>query len=54
MDKLSLVGLVLAAVAIVGGQLLEGGSLGSLVQFAAFLIVIGWRQHRGRPFPGCR
>ena len=41
MDKLSLVGLVLAAVAIIGGQLLEGGSLGSLVQFAAFLIVIG-------------
>jgi len=41
MDKLSLVGLALAAVAIIGGQLLEGGSLGSLVQFAAFLIVIG-------------
>jgi chemotaxis protein MotA len=41
MDKLSLVGLALAAVAIIGGQLLEGGSLGSLVQFAALLIVIG-------------
>lgn len=41
MDKLSLVGLLLAAVAIVGGQLLEGGSLGSLLQLAAFLIVIG-------------
>ena len=41
MDKLSLVGLLLAAVAIIGGQLLEGGSLGSLVQVAAFLIVIG-------------
>ena len=41
MDKLSLVGLALAAVAIVGGQLLEGGNLGSLLQFAAFLIVIG-------------
>jgi len=41
MDKLSLVGLALAAVAIIGGQLLEGGSLGSLLQVAAFLIVIG-------------
>lgn len=41
MDKLSLVGLALAAVAIIGGQLLEGGSLGSLLQLAAFLIVIG-------------
>ena len=41
MDKLSLVGLALAAVAIIGGQLLEGGSLGSLVQLAAFIIVIG-------------
>lgn len=41
MDKLSIVGLVLAAVAIVGGQLLEGGSLGSLLQLAAFIIVIG-------------
>ena len=41
MDKLSLVGLALAAVAIIGGQLLEGGSLGSLLQLAAFMIVIG-------------
>lgn len=41
MDKLSLVGLALAAVAILGGQLLEGGNLGSLLQLAAFLIVIG-------------
>src|ERR1700748_3347641 len=41
MDKLSIVGLALAAVAIIGGQLLEGGNLGSLVQLAAFLIVIG-------------
>jgi len=41
MDKLSLVGIALAAVAIVGGQLLEGGNLGSLLQFAAFLIVMG-------------
>ena len=41
MDKLSLVGIALAAVAIIGGQLLEGGSLGSLLQLAAFLIVMG-------------
>jgi chemotaxis protein MotA len=41
MDKLSLAGLALAAVAIIGGQLLEGGSLGSLLQVAAFIIVIG-------------
>jgi len=41
LDKLTLAGLLLAAAAILGGQLLEGGSLGSLVQLAAFLIVIG-------------
>jgi len=41
MDQLSLAGLALAVVAILGGQLLEGGNLGSLVQLAAFLIVIG-------------
>ena len=41
MDILSIAGLVVAAVAILGGQLLEGGTVGSLLQFAAFLIVIG-------------
>src|SRR5205085_9671645 len=41
MDKLSLAGLALAAVAILGGQLLEGGSLGPLLQVAPFLIVVG-------------
>jgi chemotaxis protein MotA len=41
MDFLSLVGLALAALAIVGGQYLEGGNLQSLLQAAAFLIVIG-------------
>ena len=41
MDILSIVGLVVAAVAILGGQLLEGGTVGSLVQVAAFLIVMG-------------
>lgn len=41
MDILSIVGLALAAVAILGGQMIEGGTVGSLLQFAAFLIVIG-------------
>jgi chemotaxis protein MotA len=41
MDILSIAGIVVAVVAIIGGQLLEGGSVGSLLQFAAFLIVIG-------------
>lgn len=41
MDILSIVGLAVAAVAIFGGQLLEGGTFGSLLQFAAFVIVIG-------------
>ena len=41
MDTLSIVGVSLALGAILGGQLLEGGTLGSLLQVAAFLIVIG-------------
>ncbi|HVO90077.1 MAG TPA: flagellar motor protein [Casimicrobiaceae bacterium] len=41
MDVLSLVGLILGFIAIVGGQALEGGNLGSLVQGAAFVIVLG-------------
>ncbi|MFO1282262.1 MAG: flagellar motor protein [Burkholderiales bacterium] len=41
MDALSVAGLALAAVAILGGQWLEGGHLGSLIQPAAFLIVVG-------------
>jgi chemotaxis protein MotA len=41
MDIISILGLVLALVAIVGGQLLEGGHLGSLIQLTAFVIVIG-------------
>lgn len=40
-DFISIVGLLLALVAIVGGQVLEGGHLGSLLQVTAFLIVIG-------------
>ncbi|MBV8659657.1 MAG: flagellar motor protein [Burkholderiales bacterium] len=41
MDRLSLIGLLLGLCAIIGGQLLEGGRVGSLLQFTAFLIVIG-------------
>ncbi|MCC6193778.1 MAG: flagellar motor protein, partial [Burkholderiales bacterium] len=41
MDILSIIGLVVAIGAIVGGQILEGGSIGSLLQLAAFMIVIG-------------
>jgi chemotaxis protein MotA len=41
MDKLSLFGLLVAVTGILGGQLLEGGSVDVLVQMAAFLIVFG-------------
>ena len=41
MDKISLAGLVIGLVAIIGGQLLEGGHVGSLVQPTALLIVCG-------------
>ncbi|MCL2524831.1 MAG: flagellar motor protein [Betaproteobacteria bacterium] len=41
MDKLSIAGLVLGLVAILGGQVLEGGHVGSLAQPAALLIVLG-------------
>lgn len=41
MDKISFVGLLLGLGAILGGQVLEGGHIGSLVQPTAFLIVIG-------------
>ena len=41
MDINSAAGIVLAFVAIIGGQILEGGHVGSLVQAAAFLIVMG-------------
>ncbi len=41
MDKSSVVGLALGIAAIIVGQILEGGHLGSLVQPTAFLIVIG-------------
>ncbi len=41
MDVISLIGLFLGLAAIVGGQALEGGHIGSLLQVTAFLIVIG-------------
>ena len=41
MDKLSILGIGLALAAIAGGQWVEGGALGSLLQGAAFMIVVG-------------
>lgn len=41
MDLLSIAGIILAFVAIIGGNFLEGGHLSSLMQLTAFLIVGG-------------
>ncbi|KFE48811.1 MULTISPECIES: flagellar motor protein [Pseudomonas] len=41
MDVLSLIGLILAFVAIIGGNFLEGGHLGALLNGPAALIVVG-------------
>ncbi|MBL1433745.1 MAG: flagellar motor protein [Gammaproteobacteria bacterium] len=41
MDFLSLLGITVALVAILGGNILEGGHTSSLVQATAFVIVIG-------------
>ena len=41
MDILTIAGIVLAIGAIIGGQVLEGGHLGSIMQATAFLIVMG-------------
>lgn len=41
MDRLSLVGILLVIVAIFGGQLVEGGSLDTLLNGSAALIVFG-------------
>lgn len=41
MEIISIVGLLVGVLAIVLGQLLEGGHIGSLVQPTAFLIVVG-------------
>jgi chemotaxis protein MotA len=40
-DKISFAGLLLGIIAILGGQMLEGGHVGSLVQPTALLIVLG-------------
>ncbi len=40
-DKLSWFGLILGIAAVVGGQAVEGGSIASLFQVAAFVIVTG-------------
>ena len=40
-DINSLAGISIALIAIIGGQILEGGSISSLMQTAAFLIVVG-------------
>ena len=41
MDKISVLGLLIGVAAIVGGQVLEGGHVGSLSQPTALLIVLG-------------
>ena len=41
MDKISVLGLVVGLTAILGGQVLEGGHIASLVQPTALLIVLG-------------
>ncbi|WP_144395194.1 flagellar motor protein [Pleionea sediminis] len=41
MDSLTFIGLLFAFIAIFGGQVLEGGSIESLLNFPAFVIVIG-------------
>jgi chemotaxis protein MotA len=41
MDKATLIGLVLGIGAILGGQVLEGGHVGSIMQITAAIIVLG-------------
>jgi len=40
-DKISIAGLAIGLIAILGGQMLEGGHISSLAQPTAFLIVVG-------------
>ena len=47
MDKLSLFGLVVAVTGIIGGQLLEGGSVNVLMQMAAFPDRVRRHDRRG-------
>ncbi len=41
MDKATIIGLVLGIGAVLGGQVLEGGKVGSIIQFTAAVIVFG-------------
>ena len=41
MDIATILGIVIALGSIIGGQVLEGGHLGSIMQLTAFIIVIG-------------
>lgn len=41
MDWVSILGIVISFTAILGGQMLEGGHVGSLLQVTAFIIVLG-------------
>ena len=41
MDIATILGVVLALGSIIGGQALEGGHLGSIMQLTAFVIVMG-------------
>lgn len=41
MDLVSIFGILLAFTAIIGGQILEGGHVNSLLQLTAFIIVLG-------------
>jgi chemotaxis protein MotA len=41
MDKATIIGLLLAAAALLGGHFLEGGSLGMILQITAMVIVFG-------------
>lgn len=41
MDKLSIAGLIIAVVALYLGYAIDGGSITSLLQFPAFIIVVG-------------
>lgn len=40
-DIISIIGILISTAAILGGQFLEGGHIGSLMQVTAFLIVMG-------------
>lgn len=41
LDIISVIGILISFTAILGGQYLEGGHIGSLVQVTAFIIVLG-------------